>query len=262
MRDDWKQISGDVTASEYGATFAQLDTIGDTVYGVRVVQIINLEDACGEFDTQAGKYVTESSYIDVDGLDWQTARRILESCGSHRETYCEPQYPETVQERLEYIKQRLRDLHDLAVWCQRKATTQESDEVHDLLTEMRTYNDWYAFPRTVRAEMAASYGGFTDGQSMTFRTFYTAMQYHGIPASALWHPAEYDKGIVRLTHDKDGALTDAEGSNTAWYHYDMRGYLDNLQDETCEGCGCQLDSEAYICLDGGDAYCPECVVVA
>lgn len=31
---EWQQVSGDVTASEYGATFAQLDTIGDKVYGV------------------------------------------------------------------------------------------------------------------------------------------------------------------------------------------------------------------------------------
>lgn len=65
--------------------------------------------------------------------------------------------------------------------------------------------------------------------------------------------------IVSLTEADDGTLSDAEGA--AFYRYDMGGCLDNLYGETCERCHCGLDQRAYICLDGGAAYCDDCVTV-
>lgn len=195
MRDEWTQVDGDVAASEGGATFGQLDTIGERIYGVHLVEVINMVDACGsDWDVQQenGEYVTESHYVDVNGIDWRTARAILDSYGWPPRPQDMRRVPYSVAKRLVYIRQHARDLAALAQWECREPSESEVRELATLDSEAETLRQWYSTPHMQRAIMAASYGGYSEGQSMTFRTLADAMDYHGIPASALYRPTEYD----------------------------------------------------------------------
>lgn len=192
--NEWRQVSGDVTSSEYGATFAQLDTIGERVYGVNVVQVTNMAEACGSdwnAEREHGTYGTESSYVDVDGMEYRTIRGILGSCGGASSVLDECHMPYSAAKRVVYARQRAADVRKLAAWERRALTEAESTELAQLGTEAYTLRQWFSIPRTARAEMAVSYGGYTDGQFLVFPTLAEAMDYHGIPASALWRVSEY-----------------------------------------------------------------------
>lgn len=196
---DWHQVTGDVTASQYGATFMYADIIGDTLYGVSVKEIINMPEATGtDWNPVAeeGFYIVESSYVDFADLTWQRMRDYMDSAGwsSRMIEGKEPFYAQDdgLTDRLTYLRLRVQELAALSSWEQRQFTTEEATEWAQAQAELSTYHDWYCLTPFQRAEVASTYGGFSEANSEArYWTLELAMRAYNIPASALWNPEQY-----------------------------------------------------------------------
>lgn len=73
------------------------------------------------------------------------------------------------------------------------------------------------------------------------------------------------RGVVGWDVERHEAiLSDTPNEREDWTEYDMRGYLDQIDDgqSACSSCGCQVSSHAYYAeWDSSEVYCPDCVTV-
>lgn len=200
---DWHQTSGDVTAARHGAIFTQIDAIGERVYGVRVLEIVDLLSAVGERDARqmGGELLATYSYVDPDEVTLDKIKQYLASVGEWREELAYlrkdvPEYaPDEVNERLEHLRARHTDLRKLHEWnwaCGiRVSPEQRERDLRPIEREVTLLVLWYSIERTRRAEIMAEYGGFTDSNQV-FRALSDAMAAYDIPREALWDQRQYD----------------------------------------------------------------------
>ncbi len=208
MYGEWEQVSGDGQASKYGATFAQEDYTGDRLDGVTLVEIMNMPERCGsDYDSAAedGDYMAECAYVEVDNLSLRKIDDILGYCGEWRGKKSTTELPEEIRDRIAWCKEHAAELLKLQEWTGLLSSADMLD-YNAVTEEAESLREWFSIPAIYRAEMAHSYGGYTDGQTYTYWTLADAMDAHNVPASALWSPEEYDKrpdgiGVNCLEHN-------------------------------------------------------------